>query len=117
MRRVCNHASDAERGKLGAPVLAALQLKANASERLPITLVGASVPRCVCSQDGVNINRNDLRRASSSVLVQHDRGPDAVLKHGDALHPHTEGEALPFPRIDADIGQHAWMHHPAAKYL
>src|SRR4030095_8740766 len=42
---------------------------------------------------------------------------DAVLKHGDTLDPHAEGEACEFLGIDADKSEHNRIHHPAAADL
>src|SRR3989344_1920090 len=40
-----------------------------------------------------------------------------VVNHGNAVHAHTEGPALPLLWIDAHIFQNFRMHHPTAKNL
>src|SRR5579875_2910404 len=93
---------------------------------------GASVSRCVFSQDSVNFilsSRSlvqDVRRErvepvmtepAQVALVERAQIGDAVLQHRHALDPHAEGEALPLARIDPAIGEHLRVHHPAAEDL
>src|ERR1700733_8719496 len=40
---------------------------------------------------------------------------DAVFQHGDALHAHAEGKALPDARIEADVCWRVGVAHAAAE--
>ena len=45
------------------------------------------------------------------------RSDDAVLGHGEAVDAEAEGEALPLLGVDAAVGEHVGVHHPAAAQL
>src|SRR5262249_15266026 len=110
-----------------SPIIVSLSASADAD---------ASVSRCSLSQERVNfIARYPSRAQASGQCRQVERAEavvrepahvgleegakvrHAVFQHGDAVDPHTPGEALVLVWIDAAVLEHVRMHHPAAEDL
>src|SRR5262249_2711190 len=120
-----------------------LALSSSASTSSPIIVslsaiaaADASVSRCSLSQERVNFivrhpsrtqaagQRRQVERAEAVMrepahvgLKEGAQVRHAILEHGDAVDPHTPGEALILVRIDADVAQHVRMHHSTAEDL
>src|SRR5690606_27806504 len=80
----------------------------------------ASVVTCWRSQFSENFigaASGELAQEAHVVVEEAAQVVDAMAQHGEALHAQAEREPGVLLRVDADVAQHGWMHHPAAKHL